>query len=377
MARSTRSQTARPLAATLRRFLPRTALSGGGLFLTGCAILGGAAATVGVAVLTGLFLGSIQATFAATARSYGYTDSGSVQALFNSPGGGVTGLARFSGRLPGFHFAIVTDRDKGIRAAQTEEVLFETDVEINFFADSSPTISGTVRRRGGAQEFTLAQLYPEITTLSQQVSEADLNGRREVTLTIVGRGPEGEQIEYTLVWQTSLTGAGHVLDGPVEVTRIYTAPGEEQLVIEGRGELDARRQTGTTDGSEHVEQENANAADEPDEDLGEANENADDAEGDDDNENSEGVDNDNAADGADEPEPDDPTRPSACIPGLPEALAGAVDLFIETGGRDALDLDGDGIVTAAEVQEAINPLIGPLFSVSSAAAECIAELLNG
>lgn len=367
MRRSTCWPSGRCFGTVFRTFLPHVGTGGCGLLPTGCAVLGGAAAAAGAALLTGLFLGSIQATFAATARSYAFTDVGSVQLVFESPHRRTTDLVRFSGRLPGFHFVIITDRSKVIRTAQTEEVVFETDVEIDFEA-SPPTITGTVRQRGGPQEFTLDELYPDIT-LTQEVSGADDSGRREVTLTIVGRGPGGEELEYTLVLQTRLTTGGDFLAGPVEVTRNFTAPGVEPLVIEGSGELDARKQDEPADDEQDLEPENGNLEDETDE-------NADEGEVEDEGNDIIDDDGDGVDDGDDDSAPVDTTPPSACLPGLPELLAQAVDMFVEAGGQDALDLNGDGTVTSTEVQEAVNPLIGPFFSVSPQAAACIAELLN-
>ena len=371
MPRSTRSQKGPCLGMALARFLPYGGLGGCGLLPTGCAVLAGAAVAAGAALLTGLFLGSIQATFAATARSYAFTDFGNVQLVFESPHRRTTDLVRFSGRLPGFHFVIITDRNKGIRAAQAEDVVFETDVEIDFEA-SPPTITGSVKQSGGPQEFTLDELYPDIT-VTQEVSGADDSGRREVTLTIVGRGPDGEELDYALVLQTRLTTSGNYLDGPVQVTRNFTAPGVEPLVIEGSGELDTRKQDEPADDDGDDGTENGNSEDEADE-----TEDDDGDEGEAEDEANDGIDDDgdDVDDGDDDSAPMDTTPPSACLPGLPELLAHAVDMFVEAGGQDALDLNGDGTVTSAEVQEAVNPLISPFFSVSPDAAACIAELLN-
>ena len=54
-----------------------------------------------------------------------------------------------------------------------------------------------------------------------------------------------------------------------------------------------------------------------------------------------------------------------------------MDRFVESGGQAALDGDGDGTVTSAEAQTAINEILA-LFSleVSPSAAGCIAELVN-
>ena len=381
-----RSPAGRSPGTLLRRLFLPTGLGGCSLWLSGCVVLGGVAAGAAAALLTGVFLGSIQASFAATARSYAFTDVGHVQMAFNSPNRHTTNLVRFNGRLPGFHFVIVTNRDKAVRAAAEDEVVFETDVAIDF-ASSPPTISGTIREEGGSQRFAIEELYPNVT-VTQDVGRADDEGRREVTVTIVGRGPDGEELEYTLVLRAHLTSSGNFLDGPVEVTRDFSAPGVEPLAIEGSGELDTRKDPTMDVDDLDVGPENDNADQQTNENSDEnVNAGEDDAENvnadegvDDENGNLNGDDevpdeNDNAGED-DDAEPEETTPPSSCIPGLPAALSGAVDMFIESGGKDELDLDGDGTVTAEEVQEAVNPLIAPFFSVSPDAAACIAELLN-
>ncbi len=360
------------------RYLPPTLAAGSGsILLAGCAVVVATAVGAAAAVLTGLFLGSIQATFAATARSYAFTDTGPVQLMFSPPEAARVSLVRFQGRLPGFHLAIITDAGKDLPRSQPDEIVFETSVNIDFEA-SPPTLTGTIQERGG-EPVDLRVLYPAIVSVTQELSEPDDGDRRQLTVTIVAQAADGAQVEYTLTLQTRLVAEGGALDGDVAVERIYTPEDGEPLVVVADGSFEVAKPGGTPDDA-GLEDDNANEADNANED-----DNANDNEGDDEEPD---VENDNLDDEPandnvdDEPvddgvEPAEPTPASACIPGLSELAAGAVDLFVESGGKAGLDGDGDGTVTAAEVSAAINPVLVPfLLEVSPGAAGCIAELAN-
>jgi len=368
------------------RFGLRALLAGGpGLTVTGCVVVGGAAVAAGVAILTGFFLGRLQASFAATARSYGYTDSGNVQFTFAPLPTGRISLVHFGGRLPGFHFAVVTNRGKLPVTAQGDEVLYETDVEVDF-GTAPPTITGTVRERGGGEEFDLLELYPEITVSIPQISDADSSGHRELSLSIIARGAGGEELDYRLVMGLDLSGDGDRLTAGVSVHREYRAPEEPVLIILGSGDLEAEKEGEITDTP--VEEGNENAGSE--EPVENANDNVE-------NENAAGNENesepppgdattDGVGDGgeppandnsSDEPPAEEPIQASACIPGLSDLAASVVDAFVANGGKDALDGNGDGTVTAGEAQNAVNPILAPFFvALSDDAAACIAELVN-
>ncbi|MCP4250862.1 MAG: hypothetical protein GY778_27810 [bacterium] len=360
--------------AFVTRYLPPTLAAGSGsILVAGCAVVVATAVGAAVVALTGLFLGSIQATFAATARSYAFTDTGPVQLMFSPPEVTQVSLVRYQGRLPGFHLAIITAAEKDRPRAQADEIVFETDVNIDFEA-TPPTITGTIQERDGGEPVDLRVLYPAIVSVESELSEPDDDDQRQLTVTIVAQAADGAQLEYTLTMQTRLAAEGSVLDGDVEVERVYTPGDDEPLVVEADGtfevtklgatppdaglEDDNANEDDNTNDNEEPDVENDNLDDEP------ANENVDD----------EPVDDGAGTDGV---EPAEPTPASACIPGLSEVAAQAVDLFVESGGKAGLDGDGDGTVTSAEVQTAINPVLAPFFlEVSPGAAGCIAELVN-
>jgi len=371
------------------RFGLRALLAGGpGLSVTGCAVVGGAAVAAGAAILTGFFLGRLQASFAATARSYGYTDSGNVRFTFAPLPTGRISLVHFNGRLPGFHFAVVTNRGKLPVTAQADEVLYETDVEVDF-GTAPPTITGTVRERGGGEEFDLLELYPEITVSIPQIGDADAGGHREMSLSIIARGAGGEELDYRLVLDLDLSDDGDGLTAGVSVHREYRAPDEPILIILGSGDLEAEKEGEITDTPVEEENENAvseapieNANDNAENENAEGNENE--SEPPSDNASTDGVGdggeppaNDNSDNSSDEPPTEEPIQASACIPGLSDLAASVVDAFVANGGKGALDGNGDGTVTAGEVQNAVNPILAPFFvALSDDAARCIAELVN-
>jgi hypothetical protein len=313
--------------------------------LAGCVAVTTAAAGAGLILLTGLFLGSIQTSLAATAHSYRYTDFGTVQLVLQPPPPRQPPpIINFTGRLPGFHIIFVTGANRGVRAAQAVQAIeYETDANIDFSADP-PTITGTVRPRGGGTAFTINELYPEITRLTGDASLVDGSGRRVITIRIEGRGPDGEELIYSLVLRVTGTADGNVVDGSAQVQRERRVPGQAPEVVQGTGTVELEKQP-----------------DQP-------------AEAPNDNVNDNGT-VDGGGDGGGDEEPPPPV--SACIPGLPQAAAFAVDAFVQTGGRDRVDLDADGTVTSEEVQESLDPVLEPFsLAVGPEAADCIAELLN-
>jgi hypothetical protein len=288
--------------------------------------------------LTGLFLGRIQASLNATAHSYGYDEVGPIQLNFSEPPRpqAAPPLVSFNGRLPGFHIIFINVAGKGLRAAQAAQAVeYETDVNIDFAADP-PTITGTIRPKNGGPALVLDELYPEVTLLTANAGLVDGSGRRVVTIRFGGRGPAGEVLDYTLVMRILASGDGNVVDGTASVQRTLRVPGAAPEVVQGTGTVDLEKQPAPPMNT------NTNA-------------------------NTGGGANGGGSEAS----------ASACIPGLSQAAAFAVDEFVQAGGRERLDLDADGTVTSAEVQQSLNPVLEP-FSVALApeAADCIAELLN-
>jgi hypothetical protein len=287
-------------------------------------------------------------------------------------------LVGFTGRLPGFYFVFVDDLDdKAIpRSQRPRQVLFTTDVTINFAA-TPPVITGTVTEVDGDQQFTLDELFTEITLNTPEITEVDSSGQRDVRLGLTAQGQEGERLDYSLVLHTRLSENGNALEADIEIERAFTEPGQEPIVAEGEGELtDVTKQVGdqtpTSGGNENTadEQSNDNAANE---NADEANENTDDETPDESaNENTE-----------DEPPADEVTNPVSCITDLsvlPTDLIDDVTVLLNAG-KEEFDLDDDGIVTATEVQQRIADAIadtGFLFPIVIPVenAECIAQALN-
>gem|GEM_PF-6469392 len=193
-------------------------------------------------LLTGIFLGRVQASFAATAHSYGYTDTGLAQWVFGPSHSSNIEVTRFIGRLPGFYFVIINADGKAVpRARAQEPVLFTTDVEIDF-GTFPPTLTGTVREIEGDQEFPLAEVYPEIGPITMSLSSGDAGGCYDIRITIHARGVEGEELAYSLVWHATLSPSGFFLEGTVDIERVLTTADGTEIVIEGSGSLSTDRQ---------------------------------------------------------------------------------------------------------------------------------------
>jgi len=359
--------------------------------LAGCVVLSGFAAGAAVFLLTGVFLGSIQASFAATARSYEFTDTGPVQFVFNQPRERDASLVRLIGRLPGFYVVIVDD-DLGKvvpRAQDQESPLFTTDVDIDF-STVPPTITGTIREVDGDQEFALEELFPSFESVAVETVQGRQDNEYEVRLTIVAQGPGGEELEYSLVLSISLTASGAFVDGEVDVERVWRAPDGEDVVIEGNGSVATVKQTADTlpesDASDDNRNDNQAAEDEGEEPgPGPGPESEDSAEaGDEPEDGAEGGEGDESdEDGSEAPEEEEeepePSPPVAsCLAGLPPLAQQAVDDLLAPLGREALDLDGDGTVSAAEVLQSVNPTLAPFgLELPAQTAACIASAVNG
>jgi hypothetical protein len=227
----------------IRRRLPATALGGWGMLLAGCVAVAGLGGGIAAVLLSGFFLGAVQASFAATARSYGFTDRGNAQFVFyqqGNPNSNVD-LSRFIGRLPGFHIVIINiDNDKTARDSwQAQPVLYETDVEIHF--DTLPaTLTGTISEVDGDGQFDLFELYPQIDSPTLSVTP-DGTGGYDVRITVVAHSAEGDLLEYGFVWHARLSSSGLSLEGDVEVVRELTPVEGDPIVIEGAGSLTAAR----------------------------------------------------------------------------------------------------------------------------------------
>ncbi len=357
-----------------RRILFGAGLGTPGLLLGGCILFTPVGAAIAVALLTGIFIGSIATTFVTTPLLLGYVDTGSVQLEFSEPHDGRTTFLRYQGRLPGFHFAIIsTSPGKATVAAQGQGSSFETDVEIDFSV--SPTaITGTIREVGGDGEFDLQELY-RVTSITPSLTDPDEGGNRTLVLTILADSlTDGGELEYALTLQTDLNRAGDSLVGTVQVTRELTI-GDEVIVIESEtGSLEMTKE------DEQPPEDNANQADE--------NENA--AE----NDNVDQVENENAADEADtngvEPgeentnqNADDslPDTPAGCVADLSDldpTIADAIKILLGAG-QEAFDRDDDGEVTPAEVEQTIDgtlALLGFSSPLTDEENQCVADVLN-
>lgn len=360
---ATRSRGGWCVWTVIRGHLAGAGLGGCGLLVAGCAAAAGAAGAVAVILVTGFFLGQIQASFDATAHSYGYSDVGSALLSFNQPHNSNVELTGFTGRLPGFYILILSNSgDKAIRQSKDEATpAFATDVDINF-QTLPPTITGTIKEIGGEQEFPLTDAFPEIDPPTVRVTRVDENGGYDVRFGITARGTQGEKLEYALVWHARLNSSGFALDGDIEIDRVLTTADGEEIRIQGDGSLATTKQP---EGSVPPDGANDNSTGDPGNDgTGSADEDA-------------NQDNDNTADDGEQTPPDDAPAPSSCIPDLPPLVAQAVDQFLAPLGRDALDADADGIVTPEEVEVGLAPVLA-IFNVELLpdAAECIAELLN-
>ena len=241
MQRTTELGNVRRVSTGTRRLLARTGLGGCGLLLTGCAAAAGAGAVLAMGLLTGIFLGRVQASFAATAHSYGYTDTGLAQWVFGPSHSSNIEATRFIGRLPGFYFVLINVDGKAVPRSQAQEpVLFTTDVEIDF-ETFPPTLTGTVTEIEGDQEFPLSEVYPEIGPITMSLSSG-AGGHYDIRITIHARGVEGEELAYSLVWHATLSPSGFSLEGAVDIERVLTTADGTEIVIDGSGSLSTDRQ---------------------------------------------------------------------------------------------------------------------------------------
>jgi hypothetical protein len=212
-----------------------------GLLVAGCA----AATGIALGVLTGIFLGRIEASLDATAHSYGYRDTGS--ALWGVSGSGNPNsnvdLTHFSGRLPGFHLVVINiNTDKGfMRSLAQEPVFFNTDVEIDF-ESIPPALTGTIREVDGEQEFDLFDLYPQVGPVSLNVTNIDASGRFDVWVTIEAQTADGDTLEYSLVWHPRLTTGGLSLEGDIDIERVLTTSEGEEFRNEASGTMSTSKQ---------------------------------------------------------------------------------------------------------------------------------------
>jgi hypothetical protein len=345
-----------------------------GLVLGGCILFSPVGAAVAVALLTGIFIGSIATTFVTTPLLLGYVDTGSVQLEFSPPDAGRTTFLRYTGRLPGFHFAIIsTNSGKAAVAAQGQGSSFETDVDIDFSV-SPPAISGTIREVGGDGEFDLQELY-RVTKITPSLTDPDEGGNRTLVLTILADSlADGGELEYALTLETDLNRAGDSLTGSVQVARELTI-GDEVLAIESEtGSLEMTRE------DEQPPVDNANQADE--------NENAQENENVDQGENENAADeadtngiepgDENANQNADDSLPDTPAECVADLSNLDPTIAVVIENLLNAG-REAFDRDGDGEVTPGEVEQTIDGallLLGFSSPLTDEENQCVAEVLN-
>jgi hypothetical protein len=350
------------------------------------------AAAVAVALLTGLFLSRIQASFAATAHSYAYTDAGDARFLFHATESRTPSLVTMVGRLPGFHMVIITGPDKAMVSAQgadgdDQPDIFETDVEIDF-GRSPPTITGTVRQRDGDGVFDLDELYPDIDSPTLEVRPSQTEGSYEIRLNIRARTADGDQLDYALVMDVGLSADGLRLSGDVNVERRLTPTGGSPLKTVGTGEVEGQKQIGdqpqtpdepaTEDnGDEGDAQDENDNADNLNENGDELNDNGDavNENGDAVNENVEGEigepDNDNGSDN-DNVADQGPITSDNC-PDLPQTVISFLNDLLAGVGVSAFDLDGDGAITADEVHEVIDPII----ALTDQEVVCIVRVVNG
>ena len=375
--------------SSARKLLGFAGLGGGGVTLAGCVAAAGVAGAVAVALLTGLFLSRIQASFAATAHSYAYSDAGDVRFLFHATEQRTPSLVTMVGRLPGFHMVIITGPDKAMVSAQDangddQPDIFETDVEIDF-GRSPPTVTGTIRERDGDGVFPLDELYPEIDSPTLEVRPSQTVGSYEIRLNIRARNADGDQLDYALVMDVGLSADGLRLSGNVNVERTLTPAGGSPLETVGTGEVEGRKQTGdqpqtpdepaTEDnGDEGGAQDENDNADDLNDNGDELNDNGDELNdnGDvlndnavPDNENASGPDNDNVAD-------EGPITSDDC-PDLPQTAISFLNDLLADIGLGAFDLDGDGAASADEVHQVIDPII----ALTDEEIVCIVRVVNG
>ena len=377
------------IVAGIRRLAARLGLAGCGLSVAGCVVVGGAAAAAATVLLTGWFVGALQASFAATAHSYAYTDTGSVQFVFAQTTRHSPQLVAYTGRLPGFYFVVIDDDvDKAIpRQANGDRAVFATDVYIDF-ETSPPTVTGTISEIGGEQVLALTEVFPDIRLTTPQITETDDDGGYDMRLSIEATDADGGELEYALILHARLNSTGNALEATVEVERVFTPVDQDPIVIEGEGQLSDV--TKVSDSQLPPANENDNTAEEPadeNDNAEELNENEEDPT--DDESGDEGEGEEPEEDGEEEPEeePEDatgqPTTPAECIADLsilPSHLVTDIEALL-AAGQSEFDLDENGTVTAAEVQQRISDAIADTgfafpIVIPDENAQCAADLMN-
>lgn len=223
------------------RLWTRLGLGGGGLWvLGGCAAAAGVAGAIAVGLLTGLFLTRLQASFAATQRSYAFTETGLADLSFVSPPGNPnSNILEFTGRLPGFHIVIVDIDvdDKAMPRSQAEESeLFDTEVTIDPF--TTPALTGTITPRNGGESMDLFDLY-DIQDVNLVVREPDDEGRYRIEINILADTAEGGELDYTMLMRAGLSPDGSELEGELDVERIETLSDGTRIEINGDGVVEA------------------------------------------------------------------------------------------------------------------------------------------
>ncbi len=225
----------------------RWVLSGGGVFsvwtgLAGCAALAGVGAGAAAGLLAGVFLGRVQATFAATARSYQFSERGDSRVRFGGNPYSNILLTNFQGRLPGFHLVFININTKGMSAAQADDApLYNTDVGIDFDT-VPPSLVGTITSEDGSETYSLAELYPTVGPVSVSLSGIDSDGRVSIRFTIEAENADGDYLEYSLTWHAQLSAAGVSLDGDVDIERVLTTQAGEEIVVTGTGSMNTVKQ---------------------------------------------------------------------------------------------------------------------------------------
>lgn len=210
--------------------------------LAGCGAMAVAGAGVAFGLLTGAFLGRVQATFAATARSYQFSERGNSQVRFGGNPYSNILLTNFQGRLPGFHVVLINIHGKAMTAAQAEGAPdYNTDVGIDF-QTVPPTLVGTITSADGSETHTLAELYPTVGPVSVSLSDIDSDGRVSVRFTIEAENAGGDHLEYSLIWHAQLDAAGVSLSGDVDIERVLTTQNGEEIVLTGTGSMDTVKQ---------------------------------------------------------------------------------------------------------------------------------------
>ncbi|MFQ5489299.1 MAG: hypothetical protein ACE5GE_01145 [Phycisphaerae bacterium] len=357
-----------------RRLLKACPPGVGLLLLGGCVSAGAIGGAALIFLLTGFFLTNLQASFAATANSYRFTEFAAPRLGFNSSNSNAN-LGSVVGPLPGFHLVIINlDNDKALVSAQAQDdepQVFQTDFEIEF--GSQPTVGGVVRECrvdddgvmdcNGAEEFPLADFY-DIDNVSASVRGTDEPNRFAIRIEVQATGVEaGEALDYALELDAGLSADGQRLTGTLGVFRTVTFPGQEPIVIESSGQiLSGTKISGSaTEGAGQPAGESM-TANQPD--PGDA-----------------------GPGGADDPAGQDPggqgSSESAEVsivelcPSVPADAIDAIDSVITCCDFEGFDIDQDGLVTTQEVRGVIDPAIEQFGIVlPDSAAGCVAGVVN-